>query len=131
MKSRIKKTGPKRIIGYMIYPENADLLKNVVFSLNAEMIFINESSANETIGFLAGFKGFDKSDEICCNPPAEQCLIMSGFDSKGIDKLILKLRENNISIPLKCVVTQHNQSWRLCSLINELKKEHDKMTEPS
>lgn len=127
MKSRINATLPMKIIGYMIHPENIESLTKIALSFNSELNFLNESSANETIGFLSGFKGFNKSDETRDDPPTDQCLIFSGFNSKNIDKILLILKKNKISIPLKCVVTQHNQSWRLCDLIKELKKEHEKM----
>ena len=127
MKSRIQSTSPMKIIGYKIYPENIEPLTKIAMSFNSEISFLNENSANETIGFLAGFNGFNKSDEKCDAPPTDQCIIFSGFNSKNIDKILFKLKENNISISLKCVVTQHNQSWRLYDLIEELKSEHEKM----
>lgn len=125
MKSRIKATSPMKIIGYMINQENLDILKKIALSFNAEINFINENSANETIGFLAGFRGFNKSHEKIDKAPEEQCLIFSGFDNKNIDKIIMKIKENNILIPLKCVVTRYNQSWKLHQLVNELKLEHE------
>lgn len=57
----------------------------------------------------------------------DECLIISGFNNKSIDKLLYELRLNNITFPLKCIVTQHNQSWTLNNLIEELKKEHKQM----
>lgn len=124
MKSRVKITAPMKIICYKLELSYKETLESIASSLGAEINFIDESSSNEQIGFLVGFKGFEKSNEICSEPPKEQCVIFSGFSSQKMDMMLLKFKENKINIPLKCVVTPFNQSWKLNFLVEELKKEN-------
>lgn len=126
MKSRIKKESPL-LIGYMINQSNIEVLTKLTNSLKITLKPIGKESAGEKIGFLAGFNGFTKCDNVPENIIEDECLIMSGFSNKSMDKLLLEMKSHNINIPLKCIVTQYNQSWTLNSLIEELKKEHEKM----
>jgi hypothetical protein len=127
MKSRIKATQPLIIIGYMISEKNIEGLTKTAEKMNANLKLCFFESACEQIGFLAGFSGFKKSNDICANAPNDECLIFSGFNSKDMDRLLSELKSQGIYIPLKCVVTQFNQSWKIHDLIEELKKEHEKM----
>lgn len=126
MKSRIKKESPL-LIGYMIKENKIEVLSKIAYAVKATLKLYSRESAGEKIGFLAGFTGFEKSGEIPQSINEDECLIISGFNNKSIDKLLYELRLNNITFPLKCIVTQHNQSWTLNNLIEELKKEHKQM----
>lgn len=126
MKSRIKKESPL-LIGYMINESNIEKLSKIANSLKITLKLVGRESAGEKIGFLAGFNGFTKCDKIAENIIEDECLIMSGFSNKSMDNLLLEMKSQNINIPLKCIVTQYNQSWTLNNLIEELKKEHEKM----
>ena len=126
MKSRIKKESPL-LIGYMIKENKIEVLSKIAYAVKATLKLYSRESAGEKIGFLAGFTGFEKSGKIPQSINEDECLIISGFNNKSIDKLLYELRFNNITFPLKCIVTQHNQSWTLNNLIEELKKEHKQM----
>lgn len=126
MKSRIKKESPL-LIGYMINEINIEKLSKIANSLKITLKLVGREFAGEKIGFLAGFNGFTKYDKITENIIEDECLIMSGLSNKSMDNLLLEMKSQNINIPLKCIVTQYNQSWTLNNLIEELKKEHEKM----
>ncbi len=126
MKSRIKKESPL-LIGYMINESNTELLTKLANSMKITLKFIGRESAGDKIGFLAGFNGFTKCDNVPKNIIEDECLIMSGFSNKSMDKLLLEMKSYKMNFPLKCIVTQYNQSWTLNNLIEELKKEHEKM----
>lgn len=127
MKSRIKLPEKSLIIGYMISDDNIKNLKTIASLSGSEIKFTGMESAADKVGYLAGFSGFEKSDAVVENPPSDEVLILSGFNNKSMDRLLTLLRKYNTAIPLKCIVTQHNQSWELYKLIDELKKEHAQM----
>lgn len=128
MKSRINKESPL-LIGYMIKESKIETLTKIANSMKIPLKLCGRESAGEKIGFLVKFNGFEKSNKLPENINEDECLIMSGLNNKKMDKLLIEMKSNNISFPLKCIVTPYNQSWTLNSLIEELKKEYEQMNQ--
>ena len=53
----------------------------------------------------------------------DSILIMCYFKDEEIDQLLALLKENQITIDYKAILTPYNQEWNLLRLYNELKKE--------
>lgn len=120
MRSRIIPTVPETVLSYNI-GEKETLLEEAAASLNMKHIKIPSDKAGETVGFLAGYGGFASAGT---SSVAEgECVIFSGISSKRLDALLKAMRERGIDIPLKAVVTQHNQSKSVEWLLSELSKE--------
>lgn len=120
MKSRIIPTIPEAILSYNI-GEKAAKLEEAANSLNMKHVPIPKNKAGETVGFLAGYSGFvSNGTEISAEG---ECIIFSGITSKRLDQLLKAMRERELDIPLKAVVTQHNQSQSVEWLLDELSKE--------
>ena len=120
MKSRIIPTIPETILSYNI-GEKAEKLEEAASSLNMKHVPIPENKAGETVGFLAGYSGFTSNGtEISAEG---ECIIFSGITSKRLDQLLKAMRDRELDIPLKAVVTQHNQSQSIEWLLGELSKE--------
>lgn len=121
MKSRIIPTIPETILSYNIGEKSAKL-EETANSLNMRHVPIPADKAGETVGFLAGYGGFSSNGTAVT---AEgECIIFSGITSKRLDVLLKALRAAGLDIPLKAVVTQHNQSQSVEWLLSELAKEH-------
>ncbi|MCD8357259.1 MAG: DUF3783 domain-containing protein [Clostridia bacterium] len=56
---------------------------------------------------------------------AEPMLIMHGFSSEGVDRVLKLLRENRIRISLKAVTTPTNLSWTSLQVYAELCRERE------
>ena len=121
MKSRIIPTLPETILSYNI-GEKAEKLEETANSLNMKHVPIPADKAGETVGFLAGYSGFSSNGtEISAEG---ECVIFSGITSKRLDALLKAMRDRGLDIPLKAVVTQHNQNKSVEWLLSELAKEH-------
>lgn len=121
MKSRIIPTLPETILSYNI-GEKAAKLEEAAGSLNMKHVPIPADKAGETVGFLAGYSGFSSNGtEISAEG---ECIIFSGITSKRLDALLKAMRGRGLDIPLKAVVTQHNQNKSVEWLLSELAKEH-------
>lgn len=121
MKSRIIPTIPETILSYNI-GEKAEKLEETANSLNMKHVPIPADKAGETVGFLAGYSGFSSNGtEISAEG---ECIIFSGITSKRLDALLKAMRDRELDIPLKAVVTQHNQNKSVEWLLSELAKEH-------
>lgn len=126
MKSRIIPTIPETILSYNI-GDKAAKLEEAASSLNMKHIPIPTDKAGETVGFLAGYNGFTSNGtEISAEG---ECIIFSGITSKRLDVLLKAMRDRELDIPLKAVVTQHNQSQSIEWLLQELAKERKSIEE--
>lgn len=126
MKSRIIPTIPETILSYNI-GEKAAKLEEAASSLNMKHVSIPTDKAGETVGFLAGYSGFTSNGtEISAEG---ECIIFSGITSKRLDQLLKAMRDRELDIPLKAVVTQHNQSQSVEWLLSELEKERKSIEE--
>lgn len=126
MKSRIIPTIPETILSYNI-GEKAAKLEEAANSLNMKHVPIPNDKAGETVGFLAGYSGFvSNRTEISAEG---ECIIFSGITSKRLDVLLKAIRDRELDIPLKAVVTQHNQNKSVEWLLGELAKERKSIEE--
>lgn len=131
MKARIVNYPDRSDKIIMIYGFQADIQEKFLLccrDTGAELRVIDSERAGEQIGFLAGFSGFSSNKSVTVKDG--QCVVFSGFDSKGLDNVLGSMRKNGLGgIPLKAVVTAYNQSMTLSGLMDELAGEHAKMTE--
>ncbi|MGN0621649.1 MAG: DUF3783 domain-containing protein [Porcipelethomonas sp.] len=126
MRSRIRKVS-KVLAGYMLDEVNREALDKFCREKKIEFRAFGREAAGKKVGFIAGFSGFDSENCSEISAPEEECLVISGFSGSEMDRLLNQLRNSNIKIDLKCVVTAYNQNWTVSELISELKKEHEAM----
>ncbi|WP_105204304.1 DUF3783 domain-containing protein [Neobittarella massiliensis] len=60
-------------------------------------------------------------------PPAAPLMLMQGLERPRMDKLLQAMREHDLQVDLKAVVTPQNQRWPLCRLAGEIGREHQLM----
>lgn len=126
MKSRIIPTVAETVLSYNIGEKSAKL-EEAVNALNMKHVPIPADKAGETVGFLAGYGGFPSNGtEISADG---ECVIFSGISGKRLDVLLKALRDRELDIPLKAVVTQHNQNKSVEWLLSELEKERKSIEE--
>ena len=124
MRSRIIPTLPETVLSYGI-GEKRTALDRVTGALGMVHKEISEDQAGEQVGFLAGYGGFSSNGS---QISAEgECVIFSGIEGNRLDTVLKAMRAEGISIPLKAVVTETNQSQTLVWLLEELAKEHEAM----
>lgn len=123
MKSRIRSAIPKKIIGINISLQKRDIIEDIAKSENAEAVFFDNKVMGQQVGYLCGFKGFERSEKEG-EDITDECLIFSGINGRSLDPILKKLREKGAAVELKAIVTAHNQSWNVGELIKELRREH-------
>jgi hypothetical protein len=130
VKSRIR-TAEKILAGYELRSSSLETLKKLCSERKIQLKVFGKESAGIKVGKLVGFSGFNEEERSENTAPDDECLIISGFSGKEMDHLLGDLKKYGVEIALKCVVTAYNQGWTLCSLIEELKKEHEAMNKKS
>lgn len=107
-------------------------LKGVLIRMGVRIKNITPEQTGQTIGYLAGFDGFDEMEpqEGSVAPEIdEEMLVMKSFTNRRIDELLVGLRRAGVpKIELKAVVTETNCGWSFYALYEELKKEREAMT---
>ncbi|MFR1894637.1 DUF3783 domain-containing protein [Hungatella sp.] len=107
-------------------------LKGVLIRMGIRIKNITPEQTGQTVGYLAGFEGFDEreTEEGTVLPELEEeMLVMKNFTNRRIDELLAGLRRAGVpKVELKAVVTETNCGWTFYSLYEELKKEREAMT---
>ncbi len=109
----------------------------------------DESTLSEPVGQLAAWPGMtqanpssrsqwtdeeDEAAEPSLSEPTRAllpCLILSGFSSAEMDRVLTVVREAGLSFPLKAVVTPTNRTWPLGRLLEELRREREQIQQLS
>lgn len=104
-------------------------LKAVLVRMGIRIKNISPEQVNQTVGYLAGFDGFEEEEQENCPDVDEEIMVMKNFSNRRIDELLLNLRRAGVpKIDLKAVITDTNCKWKFYDLYLELKKEHDTMS---
>lgn len=105
------------------------LVKGVLVCMGIRIRNITPEQTVQTVGYLAGFEGFEELEQPDTLPVMEEeMLVMLNFTSQRIDELLLQLKKAKVpKIELKAVVTETNCKWTFDKLYQEIKEEHDAM----
>lgn len=85
-----------------------------------------ESEESQPVGMLAG-------RAISAKPKktghfTQEMLVLADFTQEQLDGFLKSYRLSGIEpVPLKAVLTEHNQNWNAYMLVSELIREHDEM----
>jgi len=108
--------------------ERTEKIKKIFNKLSIKYTFLKEDSIVEKIGYLLGNKGFakTKSEGEFFQFPHE-VMLFSSIMGKRLDDVLLALKNEEIKIPYKAVVTPFNKLWTLERLVKTMEKEHGAM----
>ena len=126
----MKSTGEQVLLYGIKDVEKERKIKGILIRMGVRIRNISADSCGEKVGYLAGIKGFESIGEMDSTkePVQEEMLIMRGFAGGRLDMLLKEMRKANARVNLKAVITEHNQHWDLWELYEELKKEHETMS---
>ena len=98
-------------------------LKGVLIRMGIRIKNITPEQTGQTVGYLAGFDGFDEreTEEGTVLPELEEeMLVMKNFTNRRIDELLAGLRRAGVpKVELKAVVTETNCGWTFYALYEE------------
>ena len=153
-----KESKTMTIKGTVLYytPEKTERtakLKAVFVRQGLRIRNVGKDELGETVGYLAGIRGYEpfrpasaKAQEEAAGEGAgengeisqinkigeipEEVLVMKGFTSRQIDDLLLGIRKAGLpKIALKAIITDQNAGWTFYHLYEEIKKEHEAMSQ--
>lgn len=126
----IKPNG-ETVLLYNMDNEKGRKLKMLMVRMGMRIRVIDKVDYSKPVGLLAGLK-----DITLENPNAEvqdfndEMMVMRGFTSHRIDMFLQSMRKEGITkIDYKAILTPSNARWNSWQLYQELKQEHEEMTQ--
>lgn len=90
---------------------------------------IEKAEYQKPVGELAGIcENVEASSDYDGGGFGEEMLILSPATEEMFNKALFLMRKEKVQVKLKAVVTPVNQSWTSLALYEEIKKEHEYMT---
>lgn len=125
-------------------------MTGVLFRMKIRIRKVGLEEIRETVGFLAGMKGFEKrdatafSEQDAATPepdergdgPAgaplaieDEMLVLSNISSSRLNELLAQFKRAGVPrINLKAMVTPTNCKWSFYELYREIKEEHEALS---
>ena len=100
-------------------------LSKICNNLGIRVREIPKEEYSKTVGELMGFQVENESNQRNCDFPEEMMVVYNL--GTNLDKLLRKMREREIDVPYKAMLTGTNQSWIPKDLVLELIEEHKQM----
>ena len=126
MKSIIRTKLEKMLLTVNISQQENNKLADIMRSVGGVVKAADKDDGNEKLGYLLGFGGFSASGKEKLGIE-KSCIVFSGIGGNELNEILRQMKTSGISIPLKAVCTQYNQSWTLAELVRELAREHEQM----
>ncbi len=109
-----------KILGYHI--ENKEEILKIIAPLKIKLVTIESKDLTKNLGSLIGTLE-DDAEEYQGIPPKESFLIFCGVSEKHLNKVLSSLREKQIKIDFKAILTPTNEKWPMLDLLIELERE--------
>lgn len=109
-----------QILYYSKNKQSSHRLSELLQPMGIEVTLIQQDQGNSTINDFIMHTSLKQES---CMLPAIDVMIFYELSDEQISKIITLLKQHEIAVSYKCVVTKHNRSWRLIDLFQELKKE--------
>lgn len=111
--------------------KHVTMMKSVLVRMGVRIRNIGPEQVLDTVGYLAGMDGFERTTDTAGDLPEiqEEVMVLKQFSNQRLDELLMGLRKAGVPrIALKAVLTEHNSAWTFYHLYEELKEEHETMT---
>lgn len=125
MKARIAKQRKTALL-YGIPQDKEMALRDILEPMEIHMRTVSNESITMTLGALAGLPGYPAvraADDEEIHYPACEALVFSGASRQDLDHVLAGMKEKNLVIQLKAVVTQQNSRWTFEKLLEEIQSE--------
>jgi len=122
----------KQILAYRMEGARLNALRGLCERENIRLTAVAPAQEGAPLALLAGqmapaemaYSAASLSSASASLPPvSEEMLVLSGFDSPALDRLLRQLREEDLGVSLKAVLTGVNRTWSGKMLCGELKRE--------
>ena len=94
-----------------------------------KLLLVSPADAGKTVAQLLGEVETKSTRTLVLEPSAyPPALVLASFKDKDVDTLLDLMKQAQVNIPLKAVVTPTNKSWVFGDLLAHLQEEHATFT---
>lgn len=120
------------ILLYKVSDDKINALRAVTSMIGARLLTAGEDMLTKPVGSIVYPDLFPVAEPDCAEHSIpthnEEFMLLCGFDTKMLDKLLNFMKKKRIGISLKAMLTETNKSWTLSRLITEITAERNMMT---
>lgn len=124
MKARVVTQVQACVLVYGVNDERRQALDAILQEMNILGKYLSDQDLAQSVGYLAGFAGFLRKEEVGQSVDCGGCVVMCAMVNARMNAFLKALQKQGINIPLKAMVTATNQSWSFQKLLKELLSEH-------
>lgn len=103
--------------------EEAAKLKNILSPLRIRMEEVADADFRQSVGNLAGSKRDMTVEPFAGNVPKESLIVFCDLSEKHLNKVLAAIRQKQIPIDYKAVLTPANRKWDVLKLYLEMERE--------
>ena len=127
--ARNQNAGVPLALGWNLYPADRGKLEGMAPAFGMKLLLVSPADAGKTVAQLLGEVEVKAPRTLVLEPGAyPPALVLANFRDKDVDTLLDLMRQAQVTIPLKAVVTPANRNWMFADLLAHLQEEHAAFT---
>ena len=100
-----------------------DELESLLGRAKIDLHYVDEGSLHLPLAALVGFSSEAVALPFAGKAPAQSCLLLSGLNEDRLQRILAQLKEAELPIDYKAVLTPKNRDWSFGALVYEMEKE--------
>ena len=127
--ARNQNAGVPLALGWNLSPADRGKLEGMAPAFGMKLLPVAPVDAGKTVAQLLGEVEVKAPRTLVLEPGAyPPALVLANFRDKDVDTLLDLMKQAQVNIPLKAVVTPTNKSWVFGDLLAHLQEEHATFT---
>ena len=127
--ARNQNAGVPLALGWNLSAADRGILEGMAPAFGMKLLLVSPADAGKTVAQLLGEVETKVSRTLVLEPGAyPPALVLANFKEKDLDTLLDLMKQAQVNIPLKAVVTPSNKNWVFGDLLAHLSEEHTAFT---
>lgn len=123
--ARNQNAGVPMALGWNLSAADRGILEGMAPAFRMKLRNVSPTEAGQTVAQLLGEVEVKAPHTLSLSADAyPSALVLANFREKDLDKLLALLRQAQVRIPLKAVVTPSSRNWMFGDLLAHLQEEH-------
>ena len=127
--ARNQNAGIPLALGWNLSAADRGILEGMAPAFGMKLLLVSPADAGRTVAQLLGEVEVKTTRTLVLEPGAyPPALVLANFKDKDVDTLLDLMKQAQVNIPLKAVVTPTSKSWVIRDLLAHLQEENNAFT---
>ena len=127
--ARNQNAGIPLALGWNLSVADRGILEGMAPAFGMKLLLVSPADAGKTVAQLLGEVETKAPRTLVLDPNAyPSALVLANFKDKDVDTLLDLMKQAQVNIPLKALVTPSNKNWVFGDLLAHLQEEHTAFT---